>query len=176
MRVLTHVCCGPCFTAVHELLDGSGHDPTVFYFNPNIHPPAEYRRRLAYVERFCRQKSVPLLVGEYELPRYFRAVHGAEDKPLRCTECYRLRLGRTAEMAAAGDYDAFTTSLLLSPYQFHESLKEAAESAAREQGVVFLYQDWRRAYRRSIELSRAHEMYRQRYCGCVFSEGESREP
>ena len=176
MRVLSHVCCGPCYTAVHEILGQAGHDQAVFYYNPNIHPADEYRRRLAHLKRFCALNSVPAIIGEYETQDYFDAVGGDQEQPDRCIRCYRLRLERTVETAARNDYDAFTTSLLLSPYQYHDELREVGYEVGRDFGVEFLYRDFRPAYRRSIELSKAFEMYRQKYCGCVFSEAERREP
>ncbi|MDP1807922.1 MAG: epoxyqueuosine reductase QueH [Actinomycetota bacterium] len=172
MRVLSHVCCGPCFTAVHENLSQSGYDLAAYYYNPNIHPVEEYRLRLSHLERFCGRYSVPLIAGDYEVREYFAAVDGHEDKPDRCIRCYTLRLERTAELAAQDDYDAFTTSLLLSPYQYHDELRAVADKLSGEHDIEFLYRDFRPAYRRSIELSKSLDMYRQKYCGCAFSEKE----
>lgn len=172
MRILTHVCCGPCFTAVHELLGGEEHGLTAFYYNPNIHPQAEFRRRLIYFDRFCRLKAVPAIIGDYSIGDYFKAVGTELEKPGRCRRCYRLRLGLAAQTAAANNFDAFTTTLLISPYQYHDEIADLGRELAREQGVQFLYRDFRPLFRRSIELSKALALYRQKYCGCVFSESE----
>lgn len=175
MRLLSHICCGPCFTAVDEQFRNDGHVLGAYFFNPNIHPGAEYRRRLIYVERYCREKSIPLIIGGYDLKVYFNAINGHEEKPERCLRCYRLRLEHTARAAVAGGYEAFTTSLLLSPYQFHDELREAAEAIATQHGLPFLYYDLRPGFRRSIESAKAFGMYRQKYCGCVYSEDEGRK-
>lgn len=172
MRVLSHACCGPCFTAVYENLSESGYDLTAYYYNPNIHPAEEYRLRLSHLERFCGLRSVPFVAGDYEVTEYFSAVDGYEEKPERCLRCYMLRLERTAELAARDHYDAFTTSLLISPYQFHDELRAVAERLSGVHDIEFLYRDLRPAYRRSIEVSKSLDMYRQKYCGCVFSEKE----
>ena len=172
MRVLSHACCGPCFTAVHEHLSGSGYDLAAYYYNPNIHPVEEYRLRQSHLERFCGLRSVLFIAGDYDVREYFAAIDGREDKPDRCVRCYTLRLERTAKVAVQDHYDAFTTSLLLSPYQYHDELRSVAERLSGEHDIEFLYQDLRPAYRRSIELSKSLDMYRQKYCGCAFSETE----
>ncbi|HEB12890.1 MAG TPA: epoxyqueuosine reductase QueH [Actinobacteria bacterium] len=172
MRVLTHICCGPCFTAVHEILASSGHRLGAYYFNPNIQPVGEYRRRLAYVAAFCSFESVDLSVGSYNISEFFKNAVGYTDKQDRCRRCYRLRLMSTALSAAQNDFDAFTTTLLLSPWQFHDELKTVAQEIGDSVGVRFLYRDFRPAYRRSVEISRARGMYRQKYCGCLFSDSE----
>ena len=172
MRILSHVCCGPCFTTVFEKLAGDRHDVEAFYYNPNIHPRAEYRRRLAYLKSFCDDKSIDLKVGDYDIHQYFQTVVNFKEKIERCKKCYRLRLKATAELAAAGDFDAFTTTLLLSPWQFHDELREIGDEISETVGVSFYYQDFRPNYRHSVELSKAMGMYRQKYCGCLFSENE----
>ncbi len=172
MRVLSHVCCAPCFTAVYEALDASGHRIEALFFNPNIQPVGEYRRRLAYINAFCRSESVNLTVGDYDILKYFKSIDGHMDKEERCRRCYRLRLTSTALIAAQNDFDAFTTTLLLSPWQFHDDLKTLAQEIGDSVGVRFLYQDFRPAYRRSVEISKAQGMYRQKYCGCLFSDHE----
>lgn len=172
MRVLTHVCCGPCFTVVHEILNRAGHKVAAFYYNPNIHPVEEYRLRLAHLERFCALNAVSMIAGDYDVREYFTAIDGHGDQPDRCFQCYTLRLERTAELAAGADYDAFTTSLLLSPYQYHDELQAVAAKLSGDYGIKFLYEDFRPAYRRSIELSKSLDMYRQKYCGCAFSKDE----
>jgi len=175
LRVLSHVCCGPCFTAVDERLNSDGLEVAAHFFNPNIHPGAEYRRRLIYVERYCRERSIPLIVGANDLKVYFNAINGHEEKPERCLRCYRLRLECTARAAVEGGFEAFTTSLLLSPYQFHDELRETAEAIGAQYGLAFLYYDLRPGFRRSIESAKAFGVYRQKYCGCVYSEHEGRE-
>ncbi len=172
MRLLTHVCCGPCFTATHESLAAQGRAVTAYFVNPNIHPPSEMRRRRIYLERFCLDRGVPLVLAGNDMTDYFRAIHGVEEKPQRCRRCYRVRLEATARRAAARNFDAFTTTLLISPYQDHDQVAEIASAAGEAHGVPFFYQDFRPLFRRSIDLSRELSMYRQKYCGCLFSEEE----
>jgi predicted adenine nucleotide alpha hydrolase (AANH) superfamily ATPase len=171
MRVFTHVCCGPCFTAVHEELSAD-FELAVFYFNPNIHPAMEYRRRLMYLRRFCDDRQVPLSAAEYRPETFFEAVRTEIEQPERCRRCYQLRLEATARQAAIEGYDVFTTTLLISPYQFHDVIAETGGRLAREYNVDFMYRDWRPLFKRSVELARTLDMYRQKYCGCLYSESE----
>ncbi len=170
-RVLTHVCCGPCFTAVHEELV-KDHEVAALYHNPNIHPALEWRRRLIYLRRFCDGQGTPLAVAPYEPKQYFAAVHGHEERAERCRRCYEIRLRETAQQAAADRHDAFTTTLLISPFQDHDAVAEVGRALGRLFGVDFLYLDFRPQFKRGQALARSSGMYRQRYCGCVYSEAE----
>lgn len=172
MRTLIQVCCGPCFTAVHEEIAGRAGELTAFYFNPNIHPGLEWRRRLLTLRGFCALKDVQIRVGDYGMGRYFQAVGENDRGPARCRACYTLRLTETAERAAAQGYDSFTTTLLISPYQDHEAIVEIARDLAGRYGLRFFYEDWRPLFGRSVELSKAFGLYRQKYCGCIYSEQE----
>lgn len=169
MRVLSHVCCGPCFTAVHEILSQSGCELSAYYYNPNIYPAMEYRLRLDHLKIFCERLAIPAFFGDYATSEYFDAISGRAEKPDRCIQCYRIRLERTAKLAVRDNYDAFTTSLLVSPYQNHEEIRAAATKLSGDYDIEFLYRDFRPAYRRSIELSKSFDMYRQKYCGCFYS-------
>ena len=171
MRVLTHVCCGPCFTAVNEELK-EAYELTACYANPNIHPGLEYRRRLLFLRSFCRAEGVPLLLEDYDPHAYFDSIGDARERPQRCERCYQLRLARVAKRARDEGFDAFTTTLILSPYQEHDLLVEVAQEVSRSYDVDFIYRDLRPYFARSVELSRARNMYRQKYCGCLFSENE----
>ncbi len=146
-RILTHVCCGPCFTAVHEELQKE-HEIAALYHNPNIHPALEWRRRLIYLRRFCIEQGTPLLVSPYEPKLYFGAVHGHEERGDRCRRCYEVRLRAAALRAASDGYDAFTTTLLISPYQDHEAVADVGRAVGRLFGVDFKYLDFRPLFRR----------------------------
>lgn len=171
MNVLLHICCGPCATfPAKALLDG-GHRITGFSYNPNIHPYTEFTKRLEAVKRYAEQVGLPMIYhDEYDLRGFLREVLFRED--VRCRFCYQMRLLRTAAVARSGQFDAFTSTLLVSPYQDHELIKSIAEQVAGEVGVQFFYQDFRTGYRQSHELSKANDLYRQSYCGCIFSEYE----
>ena len=168
MRVLFHVCCGPCFARAGSLLREEGHDVTAFWYNPNVQPYKEFEARLGAFHQVREAEGFPTVVDDtYDPERWLR---GALDAENRCDLCFRDRLGHTAAAAADGGFGAFTTTLLASPYQDHDLARRAGEEAAIEAGVAFLYRDfrdgWKEARRRTFEL----EVYRQKYCGCVFSE------
>ena len=169
MRVLVHTCCGPCGTYVFKRLREQGHAIKALYYNPNIHPEAEYERRRAALETYARREGIDLAYGSYQPREYWRAVGEAQSLPHRCERCYRLRLSRSAEQAKAEGFDAFTTTLLISPYQQHERLRSIGEDIARETGVPFHYEDYRIGYRESRELARQAGLYMQPFCGCAFS-------
>jgi predicted adenine nucleotide alpha hydrolase (AANH) superfamily ATPase len=168
MRVLFHVCCGPCFARAGSLLREEGHGVTAFWYNPNIQPYKEFQARLGAFREVCEAEAFPAIVDDtYDVERWLR---GALEADNRCEHCFRDRLGRTATRAAEEGFDAFTTTLLASPYQDHELAQRIGEDAARDAGVDFLYRDfrdhWKEARRRTFEM----EVYRQKYCGCIFSE------
>ena len=169
--VLLHCCCAPCAISTVNSLREQGHEVTAFWYNPNIHPYLEHQRRLESMQALAQKMDLPLITAEgYEMLAYFRAVVGHEGN--RCPDCYRLRLKKTAEVAAENGFAAFTTTLLISPYQKHELLRQIGEEMAGEQGVAFYYQDFRKGFREGQRLAKELELYRQKYCGCVYSEWE----
>lgn len=170
-RVLLHTCCAPCSIACVADLRGSGVEPTAFWYNPNIHPFTEYRQRLNTLRGYAASIGMALVErNEYGLRTFLTEVDGAFDA--RCPVCYRLRLDAAAAYAAENGFPAFSTTLLISPYQNHALLMEAGERAAAQYGVSFLYRDFRPLFRAGQERARELGMYIQKYCGCVFSEEE----
>lgn len=169
MKVLVHTCCGPCLTHPLKVLREQGHEVESYFYNPNIHPYSEYLKRLDSLKSLTSQEKVPLKEGEYDFYRYFHEVLLREN---RCHGCYRIRLGAAAREAKEKGFDAFTTTLLVSPHQGHEVIKQIGESVARAHGVKFLYQDFRSGYSETIERSKELGLYRQKYCGCLYSEKE----
>ncbi len=176
-RLLLHSCCAPCSSYVLEYLSGY-FSITLFYFNPNIYPPEEYEKRVEEQARLIEEQPhlypVTLLKGEYDPRRFFEAAKGHEkdrEGGERCFRCYELRLREAAEMAAEGGYDYFTTTLSISPLKNAEKLNEIGEKAAEEFGVAYLPSDFKKkgGYQRSVELSREYGLYRQNFCGCVYS-------
>ncbi len=176
-RLLLHSCCAPCSSYVLEYLSDY-FEITVFYYNPNIYPPEEFGKRVEEQKRLIRQlpakHPISFLDGPYEPERFYEMAKGLEQVPEggeRCFKCYRLRLAETAEMARAGKYDYFTTTLSISPLKNAEKLNEIGGALARDYGVAYLYSDFkkRNGYKRSTELSKEYGLYRQDYCGCVFS-------
>ena len=171
MKVLLHICCAPCANQCIKELREEGQEVTGFWYNPNIHPFTEYRARRNCLRDYAQEISLPLMEqNDYGLRPFVRTV--AEDIPNRCVKCYEMRLFRAAETAKEQGFDAFTSSLFISPYQKHELMKEVAERAAEEFGVAFLYRDFRPLFRDGQEFAKEHGFYMQKYCGCVFSEEE----
>ncbi len=175
-----HSCCAPCSSYVLEYLR-QYFRITVFYYNPNITEDAEYRKRVEEQKRLIaayNQKaqgySIEVLEGDYEPDRFFQIAKGLEACPEggeRCFACYELRLLETAKRALAGNYDYFTTTLSISPLKNAAKLNEIGEKLAASCGVAWLPSDFKKrdGYKRSIELSKEYELYRQDYCGCVYS-------
>jgi predicted adenine nucleotide alpha hydrolase (AANH) superfamily ATPase len=148
-----------------------GHDVRGYFRNPNIHPYREFRHRLDTFTDYCAMVAYDAFVDDsYGLREFLQEV-GPEGRD-RCAKCYRMRLMPAAAMAAREGFDAFTTTLLISPYQDHELVREVGEEAARDNGVAFAYFDFRPGFRESIKMSVDMGLYRQPYCGCVFSEEE----
>ena len=181
-RLLLHSCCAPCSSYVLEYLSRY-FEITVFYYNPNIYPPEEFGKRVEEQKRLIAQlpaeHPISFLDGPYEPERFYEMAKGLEQVPeggARCFKCYRLRLTETAEMARAGKYDYFTTTLSISPLKNAEKLNEIGGQLAKDYGVDYLYSDFkkRNGYKRSTELSKEYGLYRQDYCGCVFSMRERR--
>jgi predicted adenine nucleotide alpha hydrolase (AANH) superfamily ATPase len=171
MKLLLHACCAPCAAPCVKSLREEEISPSLFWNNPNIHPYGEYETRRDCLAEFCGKEKLRLeMRDEYGLRPFLSAVFHAMDN--RCEICYSLRLEKTAAFAADKGYQAFSTSLLISPYQKHEVLKRAGEEAASRYGVSFLYRDFRPLYRESRENARAMGLYMQKYCGCIFSEEE----
>lgn len=180
-KLLLHVCCAPCSSYCLEYLS-QYFEITVFYFNPNISPEAEYRFRAAEEERFISEitPSHPIhyMEGDYDPHSWYRDVQGLEAEPEggeRCTVCFRSRLREAARVCRDGGYDYFTTTLTISPLKDAERLNRIGREAAAEFGVTWLPSDFKKkeGYTRSIQLSKEHNLYRQDYCGCVFSKEES---
>jgi len=173
MKLLLHICCGPCaIYPIKTLIDAKFKKITGFYYNPNIHPPSEYKKRRNALRETEEKLGLEIIYPKYDMEEYFVKIYGKEESPSRCGLCWQLRLLKTASFAKENGFDAVTTTLLISPYQDHDSVKEIGEKAARENGVYFYYQDFRIGFKESQESAKKKELYRQKYCGCVFSELE----
>ncbi len=171
MNILLHICCAPCTVFPLKVLRGQGHALTGYFFNPNIHPYTEFSRRLATLREFAAREALALNVEEeYGLTDYLRQVVFQEDR--RCTICYTMRLEQTARFAAANQFEAFSTTLLYSRYQNHDLIRQTGEQFARQYGVGFHYEDFRTGWQEGIDRSIALGLYRQPYCGCIYSEQE----
>jgi len=169
-KVLFHICCAPCFIAPYEHLKDE-FDITGFWYNPNIQPYQEFQKRLEEVERFENNHDLRIIYHkDYPLEKWLRNVVFREHE--RCRICYQDRLEQTARYAKKGKFDYFTSTLFYSKFQDHELMKDISESLSKEHGVKFLYKDLREFWKEGIERSKAEDMYRQQYCGCIYSEKE----
>jgi predicted adenine nucleotide alpha hydrolase (AANH) superfamily ATPase len=171
MKLLFHCCCGPCVTACIESLAGEGIAPVLFWYNPNIHPFTEYQNRRDSLLKFAESaKLSSTMIDEYGLRFFLQKMDNKVETPGRCGICYRMRLERTAAYAAEHGFDAFSTSLLVSPYQQHDTIRSLGEELAAQYGLMFLYRDFRPMFREGQGKARALGLYIQKYCGCIFSE------
>lgn len=171
MNILLHICCANCAIYPVRILREEQHRLTGFFFNHNIHPYQEFCRRRDAVKQYAEAVDLPVLYrDEYLLEEFLANVAASPSR--RCDYCYRSRLEETARTAAEGGFEGFSTSLLYSRYQQHETIRDAAEKFSRQYGIAFVYQDFRRGWQEGINASKAMELYRQQYCGCIYSEKE----
>lgn len=176
-RLLLHACCAPCSSAVLERLTDA-FDIALYFYNPNIAPQAEFLRRAAELERLVRElphaNAIEVLRGDYDEAAFAALSRGLESAPeggARCERCFRLRLGKTARLAAQGGFDYFTTTLSISPHKDAQLLNAIGAELSAQTGVAYLHSDFKKrdGYRRSCALSALYGLYRQDYCGCAFS-------
>ena len=173
MRLLLHCCCGPCSLAVIRalLLEGLDEGLNCYFYNPNIHPYQEYQARLAAWRELINYYKLPASTAPgYPLEQWLQAV--SAEPATRCTYCYQSRLEQTAVKAVELGCEAFSTTLLISPYQQHQQLREVGEAIAKRQGLRFFYRDWRPHFRAGQAAAREMGLYMQKYCGCIYSEKE----
>lgn len=169
-RLLVDSCCGPCALVAQRLLDLTGRGVRYLFYNPNVHPFREYRRRLESFEDLMARTGGEFTVLAYEPEEWLRAVAYREES--RCELCYRLRLRRAADFALEQGMESFTTTLFASPFQDHDLLRLLGESVARSRGLELVTWDGRGIYRDVLAEARERGMYTQPYCGCLFSERE----
>lgn len=170
-KVLVHVCCAACYLGVAQELQGAGVAFEGYFYNPNVHGLLEFRRRLKACKQLAHDVGLAMTFDEeYGLARWLDAVAGRET--VRCETCWRMRLERTAEVARERGFGGFTTTLLASLHQDHEKVREVGREVGQRAGVEFVYHDWRPAHERGCEEAKRRSLYRQQYCGCIYSEYE----
>lgn len=181
-KLLLHACCAPCSTAVLERI-GNYFEITIFYYNPNITEEEEYKKRIEEIKRlistFKTKYPVHLIEGNYEPEKFFHMAKGLEQEPergKRCYKCYELRLEETARIADKLGFENFCTTLTLSPHKNSNWLNEIGEELNKKYQSNYLYSDFKKknGYKRSIELSKEYDLYRQDYCGCIYSKRTNR--
>jgi len=171
MKILLHICCANCAIFPVVKIKETGHDVVGFFFNPNIHPYQEYQKRLDALKTYSVQGELEVIYrDEYLLEEFLKNV--APCVPERCSYCYSLRLEATAQEAKKRKFDQFSTTLLQSTHQNHDQIRQTGERIGEAVGIPFYYEDFRQGWRKGFEISKALGLYRQQYCGCIYSEKE----
>lgn len=186
MKILLHMCCAPCSCYPVQKLREENFEPTGYFFNPNIHPHQEWRQRLKTAREFAEKVEMEIFCDNHYGLRDFLektskvigkisdedTVKNPDGFHARCKICYAWRLSETAKFAAENNFDIFTSTLFYSKHQNHELMKNIAENVSKNFGVKFYYEDFRAGWQTGIDLSKKFDLYRQNYCGCIFSEEE----
>jgi hypothetical protein len=174
-NLLLHICCGVCAVGLVDKFKKDGIKVTGYFYNPNIHPFMEFRKRLRAVEVLSEQEKMPIhYETAYGLDEFLAAVapYGKIYAKERCLKCYELRLSRTAQKAKELGFDSFASTLMVSPQQDQAGIKDIGANIARDEGIVFKYEDITGLYSECNDTAKKRQLYRQQYCGCVFSEYE----
>ena len=179
-RILLHVCCAPCATYTVKRLRELAFEVVGYWYNPNVHPFSEHERRRETLAQYAKEIDLPVIWEPgYEIVPFMRAIHGQERFRVRCKVCYQMRIDRLAQVAAAEGFDAFTTTLLISPYQDQAAIREIGERVAARHagearlGPTFYFENLRRGWAEHYHMTRQHGLYSQRYCGCIYSGWEA---
>lgn len=171
MKILLHICCAPCSIYPIRILRENSADVMGFFFRDNIHPYTECLKRQQTLVEYAKEIGIKLIVpDDYDMEGFIRNVVFREKN--RCYFCYHLRLEATAKLARRGKFDAFSTTLLYSKFQKHDLIRSVGESVGKSVGIPFFYQDFRDGWKEGVQTSRSLGMYRQPYCGCIYSEKE----
>jgi len=171
MKVLMHICCAPCSVKCINILKEKNHDITGYWYNPNIHPYTEYKNRLECLKEYSKKINLEVIYNDkYGIADFTKNVVNSLDN--RCGYCYISRLEETAKYAKNNDYEAFTTTLLISPYQNHELIIKICDELSKKYDVKFLYEDFRPHFRDGQRIAREEGLYMQKFCGCIYSEAE----
>ncbi len=170
MKLLLHTCCAPCSVYCLDLLEKEGVTPTIYWYNPNIHPYMEYKSRKETLEKYVEEKNLEAIFKEeYGLREFCKNV--INDLDNRCSNyCYKVRLEQTVKYAKENGYDTFSTTLLVSPYQSSDKIIEIGNELGIKYGIEFLVRDFKSGFREGQNKAREKGMYMQKYCGCIFSE------
>ena len=171
MKLLLHTCCAPCLLYPITVLREDNFDITGYFYNPNIHPFQEFKRRRDTLASLAKNDNLKIVIErDYGLHKWMRQIAFHEEN--RCSICYDMRLQQSAEYAVNNGYDAFSTTLLYSKYQYHSTIVGKCHILAQKYGIEFIYRDFRIGWQKGIDWSIAKKLYRQPYCGCLFSEHE----
>lgn len=173
IKLLVHCCCAHCAAYTLKYWQNQGYDVSAYWCNANIHPYTEHQKRLKSMRQFMLEEGFEFIEeNEYPIDAYLKATVGNSSTSERCYSCYLFRMKRTALFAAANGFQAFSSSLTISPQQNHKSIIAAGNESEALSGVRFLYDDLRKMYSESRKITKPLDLYRQQYCGCLFSEYE----
>ena len=171
MKILLHACCAPCLIYPYSRLKDQGNEVTAFFYNPNIHPFREFQKRLDTLKVYTDKFEFPFIFdNKYNLIEFLRKIVFRETE--RCSICYTIRLEKTAKLAKEQGFEAFTTTLLYSKYQRHDLITSLCDTIAHQYNVPFIYEDFREGWLLGVDRAKELDMYRQSYCGCIYSEQE----
>lgn len=171
MKILLHTCCGPCLIYPLRVLESKRFEVTGYFFNPNIHPYKEFRRRLDSLTQLAENETISLISErDYDLDLFLENV--VPKRHSRCSICYDIRLQKTVEYAVRHGFSAFSTTLLYSRFQQHEAIVKKSKELAKRFSISFVYEDFRIGWQEGIDAAIAKGLYRQPYCGCLYSEQE----
>jgi len=173
-KVLIHICCAPCLAgSLLALKEIGDYEIEGLFYNPNIHPLDEFKRRQESLKEYLStMPEIKVYYIDYDPREYFRVIGKKFDSPYRCYSCWQLRLEKTAQFANENNIPVFTSTLLVSPYQDQQKLKQLGELAGEKYGVEFIFSNFRRFYSQGRKIAKELNLYRQNYCGCIFSEWE----
>lgn len=169
MEILLHICCAPCLIYPFSRLKKSGFGISGFYYNPNIYPVEEYQKRKETLADLSKCLKLEVEYPEYQQTDFFKVTDNVKETSERCISCWNLRLQKTASQAKERNIPAFSTTLLVSPYQDHELLKQIGNKIAAEEGLDFYYEDFRAGFKQAQAEAKSMGLYRQKYCGCKYS-------
>lgn len=169
MNILLHICCGPCLIYPFSRLKDQGFKISGFYYNPNIYPVSEYHRRVEALKVLSKEFSLDIEYPEHKESDFFQAINTQENLPQRCVICWTLRLQKTAQKAKESGFTVFSTTLLVSPYQDHQLLKQLGHQIGQKAGLDFYYEDFRPGFKQAQIEAKNKGIYRQKYCGCEYS-------
>ncbi|MBW2107261.1 MAG: epoxyqueuosine reductase QueH [Deltaproteobacteria bacterium] len=170
-KILLHICCAPCAIYPLKVLRGEGFEVMGFFYRRNIHPYQECLRRENALKAYAEQEGITVIYQDgYDMEGFLQNVVFREES--RCSFCYHDRLKATAVIARRGKFDAFSSTLLQSKFQQHDLIKAMGEDLGKSYGVPFFYRDFRQGWKEGIQASRRLNLYRQQYCGCIYSEKE----
>jgi len=172
MELLLHICCAVCLIYPLKVLKEKKFQVKGFFYNPNIHPFSEYRKRKEAFGSLDKNMNLEIYFEQYLPQEFFRTINFHEETKQRCSLCWQLRLEKTAEFACKNNFKYFSTTLLVSPYQDHFLIKEIGERIARDKGISFYYEDFRKGFKEAHQEAKQKGIYCQNYCGCIYSELE----